>query len=454
MSSRSKRTSHAGGAAALRLLGPNATRHYEDNDGTAIYRRRTLLETIVLDREVAALEIAESLPEEAAVPKVDMFLPDALQDAIFVGHLVTDLDSVAGAIGAAALYGGKAVTASEVNSETEFALKQWGVDAPPRIEDVVKERPDAKVCLVDHQQTSQMNPAINPDNVVGVIDHHALQSKTIVTDRPIYIDIRPWGSMSTIIAHTYLTHGRRPPTSVAGMLLCAILSDTLNLMGPTTTEWDRMMVAVLADLTEVDDIQLLASQQFKAKSKELAGLSAHGLVNGDQKEFSFDNDFSGNVGFAVVETTDDAVIIDRLDELLPEMVACKKERNLDVLFLAVVNIVELKGTLLICGPSELSLAKAAFGNEDGNHDALFLNEDATLMDLGNRVSRKKDYIPEVTRAIKAGWTKPLDRGASVVDLTQLGSLEVDPLDPFQRVIRRGSVLQKAVISPDGHHKYT
>lgn len=322
---------------------------------------------------------------------------------------------------------------------------------PPRIEDVLKENPDAKICLVDHQQTSQMNPAINADNVVGVIDHHALQSKTIVTDRPIYIDIRPWGSMSTIIAHTYLTHGRRPPASVAGMLLCAILSDTLNLMGPTTTEWDRMMVAVLADLCQVDDIQLLASQQFKAKSKELAGLSAHGLVNGDQKEFSFDNDFSGDVGFAVVETTDDAVIIDRLDELLPEMVACKKERNLDVLFLAVVNIVELKGTLLICGPSELSLAKAAFGKDDG--DALFLNEDATLMDLGNRVSRKKDYIPDVTRAIKAGWTKPLDRGASVVDLTQLGSLEVDPLDPFQRVIRRGSVLQKAVISPDGHHKY-
>ena len=79
----------------------------------------------------------------------------------------------------------------------------------------------------------------------------------------------------------------------------------------------------------VDDIQLLASQQFKAKSKELAGLSAHGLVNGDQKCFSFSTEtFTGDVGFAVVETTDDAVIIDRLDELLPEIVACKKERNL------------------------------------------------------------------------------------------------------------------------------
>jgi hypothetical protein len=63
------------------------------------------------------------------------------------------------------------------------------------------------------------------------------------------------------------------------------------------------MVAVLADLSGVDDIQFLASQQFKAKSRELAGLSAHGLVNRDQKEFSFKHEsFKGDVGFAVVET--------------------------------------------------------------------------------------------------------------------------------------------------------
>ena len=146
--------------------------------------------------------------------------------------------------------------------------------------------------------------------------------------------------MSSIIAHTFLTHSRRPSKGVAGMLLCAILSDTLNLQGPTTTEYDRLMVSVLSEIAGVDDIQFLASQQFKAKSKELAGLSAHGLVNGDQKAFSFKTEsFEGDIGFAVVETTDDAVIIDRLDELLPEIVACKKEKELSALFLAVVNIV-------------------------------------------------------------------------------------------------------------------
>jgi len=426
---------HAGGAEALRLTGPDGrTKRYDDEHG--IVRKRTNIENVVLDREAAAHEIADALPKEiTTVPKVDLFVPEALKDAVFVGHLVTDLDSVGGAIGAAALYGGRAALASEVNSETAFALEEWGMEKPPTIEEVLKENPDAKICLVDHQQTSQMNPNINPDNVVGVIDHHALQSKTIVTDRPIYIDIRPWGSMSTIIAHTFLTHQRRPPIKVAGMMLCAILSDTLNLQGPTTTEWDRLIVAVLSEIAQVDDIQLLATQQFKAKSKELAGLSSHGLVNGDQKSFSFKTEkFEGDVGFAVVETTDDAVIIDRLGELLPEIVACKKEKELSALFLAVVNIVSLKGTLLLCGPTELSLAKAAFS------ECTIVNEGSTLMDLGKRVSRKKDYIPAITQAIKSGWSKPMNRGQSTVDIASLGKLEVDPLDPHQRVVRKGSIL--------------
>ncbi len=198
---------------------------------------------------------------------------------------------------------------------------------------------------------------------------------------------------------------------------------------------DRLMVAILSEIAEVDDIQFLASQQFKAKSKELAGLSAHGLVNGDQKSFSFKTEkFEGDVGFAVVETTDDAVIIDRLDELLPEIVACKKEKELSGLFLAVVNIVSLKGTLLMCGPTELSLAEAAFP------DCAMKNDEKTMMDLGKRVSRKKDYIPAITQAIKGGWSKPLHRGQSAVDIASLGKLEVDPLDPYQRVVRKGSVL--------------
>lgn len=426
---------HAGAAEAIRLA---AGEHEKKYDGD-IVRKRTEVEEQVISKEHQAEEIIEALPKvSSTVPKVELFLPEILKDAVFVGHLVTDLDSVAGAIGAAALYGGTAALASQINSETAFALEKWGVEKPRTVEEILKENPKADICLVDHQQTSQMNPSISADNIVGVIDHHALQSKTIVTDKPIYIDIRPWGSMSTIIAHTFLTHGRRPPTDVAGMLLCAILSDTLNLLGPTTTEWDRLMVAVLAEIAGVDDIQLLASQQFKAKSKELANLSAVGLVNGDQKSFSFKSPgFQGDIGFAVVETTDDDIIMERIDEILPEMVACKKEKGYQCLFLAVVNIVKLKSCLLLCGPTETSLAEASFGGE--------ISKNGTVMDLGSRVSRKKDYIPVLTKVIKGGWSKPknLQRGPSVINIKS--HLEVDPEDPFGNVKRINDDLQADIV---------
>ena len=218
---------------------------------------------------------------------------------------------------------------------------------------------------------------------------------------PIYIDIRPWGSMSTIIAHTFMTLRKRPKRHTAGMLLCAILSDTLNLQGPTTTEWDRLMVTILVELAGVDDVQFLATQQFKAKSSELGGMSALSLCRGDQKEFSFHTKhFHGTLGFSVVETTDDEVIMNRKDELLPVLQEEKEQKNLQVLFLAVVNIVALRTNLLLCGPVERSLASVSFPNGKLVPSS---TGDEAVMDLGSLVSRKKEFIPAVTAAIMKGW---------------------------------------------------
>jgi inorganic pyrophosphatase/exopolyphosphatase len=231
------------------------------------------------------------------------------------------------------------------------------------------------------------------------------------------------------------------------MLLCAILSDTLNLQGPTTTDWDRLMVAVLAEISGVSDIQLLAQKQFKAKSKELEHLSAHALVNGDQKAFAFDAPgFTGEIGFAVVETTDDDIILQKASKLIPEMVACKKEKNLSMIFLAIVNIVKLKSCLLLCGPSEKALAVDAFGGEISRND--------TLMDLGNRVSRKKEFIPVITKIINDGWKRPknMDRGLSDIGLDKLGHLEVDPNDPYGNVERVGSMLEDESYLDDEEEK--
>ena len=289
----------------------------------------------------------------------DTFFPE-LKDAIFFcGHLVTDLDSIAGAIGAANLYGGVPARASEINTETEFALEHWGLPLPPPVEDLLKEKPDRSVCLVDFQQQSQLNKAIPMGNIVGVIDHHALQSNTIVTEKPIFVDIRPWGCMSSIIAHNYATMGVFLPKNITGLLLSAILSDTLNLRSPTTTAWDERIVSMLVQYVGVEDVNELAAKQFRAKSHALSPMTPYALVNGDMKQFKFTNDAVGKtytVAYSVVETTDAAASLARTHEILPELRGGEGQRPadapIDAVFLAVVDIVNLDSTLLVCGRIE------------------------------------------------------------------------------------------------------
>ena len=122
--------------------------------------------------------------------------------------------------------------------------------------------------------------------------------------------------------------------------------------------------------------------------------------------------------------------MDRMEELLAEMPAVKKEKNLEMLFLAVVNIVELRSQLILCGPGECALAQDAFGGA--------LSQQNKVMDLGKRVSRKKDFVPAISKSVKGGWTKPkgLKRGPSYG--ADIGMLSIDPSDPHGRITRAPS----------------
>jgi len=169
--------------------------------------------------------------------------PTALEGCIFVGHTATDMDSIGSSIGAAELFSGTAAAASAINSETDFALKEFNLSCPPPFPEVLAAKgPKHPICLVDHNQISQIAPGVDMRSIRGVIDHHALQSGTIVTDLPIYVNIRPWGSACTIVTHMFVQQHRIISKPTAGALLAGILSDTLNLNSPTTTEADKMMV--------------------------------------------------------------------------------------------------------------------------------------------------------------------------------------------------------------------
>lgn len=352
-----------------------------------------------------------------------------LEHAIFVGHLTPDMDSIGGAIGAAHVYGGTATRPGPLNAETEFVLGLWGVDPPPPVEDLLSADASRPICLVDHNQTSQMHPAViaASNRIAGCIDHHALQDATMQTEGPIYVDVRPWGSMSTIIAHTAFALNVKLPKPIAGCLLCAILSDTLNLRSPTTTEWDCKMLTVLAQLCDVKDVDELAGRQFRAKSKELASVSDHALVAGDLKTFNFTPPegsaagmFRGAVGMSVIETTHTASILEREKDLLVEMRQTRRDEQLAALLLYVVDIVQLSSTLLVCGSTEAALALAAYVDASAGSDggsASGMPPPGSVEDIVSRghmemapsmVSRKKDFLPPISRLLKKGWMPPTE----------------------------------------------
>ena len=133
-------------------------------------------------------------------------------------------------------------------------------------------------------------------------------------------------------------------------------------------------------------------------------MSAYSLVNGDFKVFNFDDNDDSTItyplGFGVIEMTDAKASLDRIDEILPEMVETRIEKNLTAMMVAVVDIVGLNSTLLLCGHKERSLGIAAFGGEP--------SQDGKILRLPGLVSRKKDFVPGLTKAVGNGWKPPPD----------------------------------------------
>jgi manganese-dependent inorganic pyrophosphatase len=163
----------------------------------------------------------------------------------------------------------------------------------------------------------------------------------------------------------------------------------------------------------IDDVNELAARQFRAKSHELSVMSPYQLVNGDMKTFKFtgpDSDIVYSVGYGVIETTDAEASIARVQYLIPEMRTTRTEKNLTCMFLAVVDIVHMTSSLLICGATEESLALAAYGGDvitTKTDTDTGLVKNNQVLELVGLVSRKKDFVPPLTRAVASGWKPPV-----------------------------------------------
>lgn len=300
---------------------------------------------------------------------------------LYIGHKNPDTDSICAAIAAAEVFGGDAgMAAVELAPESAFVLDKFSFEAPLYIDNLT----DKEVVLVDFNQKAQGQEGIAEANIQGIIDHHAMGPDIAFNTQPIAIRIEPIGSTCSIIAKMIIEEGKEIPKNLAGLLLAGIVSDTLALRSPTTTDDDRKLVEILQELAEIDDVTELLKEMLKAKS-DLSSKSAEEILTLDYKIF----DYAEKVGIGVAETVEAGELLARKDELISGLQAIKERDGLAYVYFVIVDVLNERSDLFIIGDGELELAEKAFSGDvnDG------------VMDIGNRISRKKQIAPAIAEAL-------------------------------------------------------
>lgn len=304
---------------------------------------------------------------------------------IIVGHKNPDTDSVVAAIGAQEYFEkilgkkAEALRVGEVNNESKFVLDFFGVKIPQ--EATFPAHAEMSVALVDHNETHQALEGLDYSKVEYVIDHHKI---SISTEAPVFCRIEPIGSTSSLVAKMFFEKGIAPSKTVAGLLLAGLMSDTLNLTSPTTTQEDREIAEKLNAIVELNVAEFVA-EMFEAKSS-LEGISVEDVITLDYKNFEMG---TKKVGVGTWETTNPASVNVKKDEILQALRKKKEAEKLDYIFFMVVDILQQSCLLYIVDRQEQVLAEKVFGKK-----AII-----ETMELPGVVSRKKQIIPQLTEEL-------------------------------------------------------
>jgi manganese-dependent inorganic pyrophosphatase len=302
---------------------------------------------------------------------------------VWLGHLSPDSDTIGAAIGAAELFGGEPRRAGQLNKETQFVVDYCGVELPKMI-DVVEGQ---TIGLVDFNQKTQLHKSVDMQDIVAIIDHHAIQDQPITFNSVISIDIRPWGSAATILADYFEKMGKTPSKTTACVLLAGILSDTLIFESPTTTPYDRPFAEKLGAIAGIDDIVDFGTKMLEAKS-DLADTSTYDILKGDFKHYEINGK---KVGYGVAETLLPEQLIERQAEFLEEMTGEKAKQGLDYIFFAIVDTKTKLSHLVVYSDAEAELAGKAYGASTENN----------WMQLPGLISRKKQLMPVIQETLSA-----------------------------------------------------
>ena len=176
-----------------------------------------------------------------------------MEKVLVFGHKSPDTDSICSTLAMANLQtqlrGEEVIPCrlGELNEETKYALKYFDVEAPKFIEKVEEGQ---NVILVDHNEFSQSVDGIENAKIIAVVDHHRINN--FQTSEPLFYYAQPVGCTATILLELFKANNIEIEPKIAGLMLSAIISDTLLLKSPTTTDKDKKAVEELAKIANVD----------------------------------------------------------------------------------------------------------------------------------------------------------------------------------------------------------
>lgn len=301
------------------------------------------------------------------------------------GHSNPDTDAIVAAKAFAYLQNqlgvadAEAVALGNPNPETAFVLAHFD-EATPRVIETAANEVDS-VMLVDHNESQQSVSDLDQVTVTAVVDHHRIAN--FETSQPLFYRAEPVGCTSTILTKLSHENNVEIPAKLAGLMLSAIVSDTLLLKSPTTTDDDRKALEELAKIANID-VETYGLEMLKAGT-DLSSKSELELVDGDAKSF----DMGGKtIRIGQVNTVDLDDVFIREAALVKTMEEENQKNGYDMFLLLATNILSSDSRLLVVGEPK-DIVEKAFNTELSDHNTA---------DLPGVVSRKKQVVPPLMDA--------------------------------------------------------
>lgn len=304
-----------------------------------------------------------------------------MSKTLIFGHKNPDTDSITSAIAYAALKTKlgqevEAVRLGSINGETQFALDTFKVAPPREVQTVANEA--EHVILVDHVERQQSASDIDQVRVVEVIDHHRIAN--FETSHPLYYRAEPVGCTATILNKLYKENGVSIDADIAGLMLSAIISDSLLFKSPTCTEQDVAAARELAAIAGVD-AEVYGLNMLKAGA-DLSDKTVAQLISLDAKEFQMG---SYKAEIAQVNAVDVNDVLSQQAEIETALGAIIAEKNLDLFLFVVTDILNNDSVGLALGRKADAVEKA--------YNVSLVDNKAVLKGV---VSRKAQIVPVLT----------------------------------------------------------